>query len=80
MFKILDGFVTDAQNLVIGGMMVVAIAFVGMTWMRTKALAPTLGSLLLGAVVLYGVSNFDDLATIVQKDVDAKNKTVQVNT
>ena len=80
MFKILDGFVNDAQNLVIGGMMVVAIAFVGMTWMRTKALAPTLGSLLLGAVVLYGVSNFDDLATIVQKDVDAKNKTVQVNT
>jgi hypothetical protein len=78
MFRILDGFVDDAQNLVIGGMIVMAGVFTGTTWARTKALAPTLGALLLGAVVVYGVRNFDDLASIVEKDVDTKNKTVQV--
>jgi hypothetical protein len=70
MFDILDGFVDSAENTIQGAMVVVAIAFVAMTWMRTKSLMPTLGALLLGAVVLYGVNNFRELSERVEEDVE----------
>lgn len=70
MFEILNSFVRDAENLLIGVIVVVAIAFVAMTWMRTRALAPTLGALLLGAIVIFAVFNFRGLARIVESDVD----------
>jgi hypothetical protein len=76
MFEILDGFVRSARSTLLGGMGVVAIAFVAMTWMRTRALAATLGALLLGAVVIYGVSNFDALSNDIKQDVDDRRRVV----
>lgn len=70
MFQILNGFVTDARTLMQGVMLVMGIAFVGATWWRTKAMAPTLGAVLLAAIVVFAVNNFDTLSNDVKRDVD----------
>jgi hypothetical protein len=72
MFQILNGFVADARTLMQGVMLVLAIAFVGATWWRTKAMAPTLGAVLLAAIVVFAVNNFDDLSKDVEHDVDQR--------
>ena len=78
MFQILDGFVGKAETTMIGVVTVIAIFIVAATWLRTRSLAPTVGTLLLGAIVIYGVSNFEKLSDDVQKDVD-KQRTTPVN-
>jgi len=70
MVDILNGFLSDALALVKLGMALMAIVFVLMTWVRTRSLVPTLGALLLGAVVIYGVNNYDFLSQQVKEDVD----------
>jgi hypothetical protein len=70
MVDILDGFLSDAMALVKVGMALMAIVFVLMTWVRTRSLVPTLGALLLGAVVIYGVNNYDFLSQQVKEDVE----------
>jgi hypothetical protein len=70
MFQILDGFVGRAETTMIGVVTVVAIFIVAGTWLRTRSLAPTVGTLLLSCVVIYGVANFDTLADEVKSDVD----------
>jgi hypothetical protein len=74
MIEILNGFMRDATGLVKLGIGLMAIVFVMMTWIRTRSLAPTLGALLLGAVVIYGVNNYDFLSTQVKEDVDEHSK------
>jgi hypothetical protein len=70
MFQILNGFVADARTLMQGVMLVMGIAFVGATWWRTKAMAPTLGAVMLAAIVVFAVNNFDTLSNDVKRDVD----------
>lgn len=70
MVDILNGFLSDALALVKLGMALMAIVFVLMTWVRTRSLVPTLGALLLGAVVIYGVNNYDFLSQQVKEDVE----------
>jgi O-antigen ligase len=71
-FDILNSFIADARVLVLGVIGVLAIVFVGMTWMRTRSLAPTLAAVLLGAVVVYAVNNFDDLSDDIEQDVSRR--------
>ena len=49
-----------------------AILFVVMTWVNTKSLVPVLGAVLLGAVVIYGVQNYDFLQTQVEEDFEQR--------
>jgi hypothetical protein len=64
----------------IGVMIVIAIFIVAATWIRTRSLAPTLGAVLLGAIVIYGVSNFRVLSNDVKNDVNQeRNGPVHVN-
>jgi hypothetical protein len=74
MFDILNSFVRDAENLVIGGIDVLAIVFVGWTWWRTKAAATTVGALLFAAVIVFGVNNVDILSGDIEKDVDQRRR------
>jgi hypothetical protein len=46
-----------------------ALVFVGTTWVRTKSLAPTLGALVLGAVVIWGVNSMPVLQQNIQEDI-----------
>ena len=69
MLRIINNFITSFQTLVIAGILLLAIVFVGMTWVRTRSLAPTLGAVMLGAVVVWGVNNIDVLEDKVDEDV-----------
>lgn len=71
MFKVFNGVIEDAEYLMNAAIIVMATWFVVWTWFRTKALVPTLGALLLGAVVIFGVSGFDTtLKNRIDEDVD----------
>lgn len=70
MFDVFDGVIRDARFLLTAAISVVAIWFVAWTWFRTKALVPTLGSLLLSAVVIFGVTNLPALTDRIEQDVD----------
>jgi hypothetical protein len=68
--EIINNFIESFQVLVAAGILLLAIVFVGMTWIRTRSLAPTLGAVLLGAVVVWGVNNIDVLENKVNEDVN----------
>jgi hypothetical protein len=70
MSDLLLGFMTDARLVLLMAIGVMAIAFVFMTWFRTRSLMPTLGALLLGAVVIAGVNRMSTLQTLAEKDID----------
>ena len=70
MLEIINNFIESFQVLVVAGILLLAIVFVGMTWIRTRSLAPTLGAVLLGAVVVWGVNNIDVLENKVNEDVN----------
>lgn len=70
MSNLLHGMMNDARSLLVGAIILMAIAFVIMTWARTRSLVPTLGSLLLGAVVIAGVSRYTDIKKGAEDDID----------
>lgn len=55
----LNSETTAIGGLIQNGISVLAIAFVGMVFWRSKAFAPTIGALLLAGVVIWGVRNID---------------------
>jgi hypothetical protein len=71
MFDVFDGALEDAKELLTASVGVIAIWFVVWTWVRTRSIVPVVGAVLLGAVVLFGVSQMDGtLKTEVQEDVN----------
>jgi hypothetical protein len=70
MKNVFNGLINDAETLMISAMIVMSIWFAIWTWIRTKALAPTIGALLLGAVVVWGVSNVRGLRDQVNEDIN----------
>lgn len=70
MKNVFTGLTNDAETLLAGAMVVMAMWFVIWTWVRTKSLAPTLGAVLVGAVVVWGVNNIGVISQQVDEDVD----------
>lgn len=70
MSNLLNGIMADAKEVLLGAIIIMAIAFVIMTWIRTRSLVPTLGSLLLGAVVIAGVNQYGDLKKVAEQDIE----------
>lgn len=70
MIDVLTEFRKDVQVLLVGVMTVMAIWFVMWTWVRTRSLVPTLGALIVGALVIYGVSSYTFLRDQVKEDVE----------
>jgi hypothetical protein len=66
---ILDDMLSDAENLLVAVVAVMAVWFVVWTWIRTRSIVPVLGSLIVGAVVLWGVYRMDYLRGRVNDDV-----------
>lgn len=69
MFNIFNGAIADAKTLLSAAIAVMAIWFVIWTWVRTRSVVPTVGAVLLGALVSFGVSKMDTLETAVEEDV-----------
>lgn len=70
MADLINGIMHDAREVLLGAIIIMAIAFVLMTWVRTRSLVPTLGAILLGAVVIAGVNNYGDLEQIAEDDIE----------
>lgn len=70
MADLINGIMHDAKEVLLGAIIIMAIAFVLMTWVRTKSLVPTLGAILLGAVVIAGVNNYGDLEKVAEDDIN----------
>jgi hypothetical protein len=69
MVQIIENFLGDFTALVKLGIALLALVFVATTWVRTKSLAPTLGALVLGAVVIWGVNSMDVLQRNINEDI-----------
>ena len=70
MFDVFDNALARSEQLLQASVGVIAIWFVVWTWVRTRSVVPVVGAVLLGAVVLFGVSQMDgQLKTEVQEDV-----------
>lgn len=69
MFDIFKGSLEDAKTLLNLAVGVIATWFVIWTWIRTRSIVPVVGSVLLGAVVTFGVFRMADLRTAVEDDV-----------
>jgi hypothetical protein len=75
MKDMIAGLTEDAEGLLIGAMVVLAVWFIIWTWVTTKSLAPTIGALLVGALVVWGVSNIRFLADKVDEDIPGGSST-----
>lgn len=71
---ILENLFSTAYGLIVMGMIILAIVFAAMTWVRTRSLVPVLGALLLGGLVVIMVSRFEWLANRIGEDVDELDK------
>ena len=69
MIQTLNNLIAQAQVLVVAGIGLMAIVFVGVVWARTKSAVPTVGAVVLGAVVVWGVSNINFVQQKVDQDI-----------
>jgi len=70
--KMLEGLMNDASTVLIAACATLAIWFVLWTWVRTRSVVPTVGALLLGAVVLWGVNNVGGIRGKVEEDIERR--------
>jgi hypothetical protein len=59
----------EAQDLVTAAVVLMAIVMVVSTWARTRAFVPTIGALLFGAFVVWGVRNIDFFEERIGEDI-----------
>jgi hypothetical protein len=75
MTEMLQGFMNDARILLIGAVILMATVFVIMTWARTRSLVPTLGAVLLGIIVVAGVTSYATIQEAVESDIQRHTET-----
>lgn len=69
MIELFNGKIAEVQALVQSGVGLMALVMVGVVWAKTKAFVPTMGALLFGAIVIWGVHNTDFLQRKVGEDL-----------
>lgn len=70
MVDIIDGLMGDAMFLLESAIVLMAIIFVISTWSRTRSMMPTIGALVFGVFVIWGVWNIDILQQEVEEDIE----------
>lgn len=71
MLETLTDLTADARLLIQAVVVVFAIGMVVATWARTKSAVPTVATLVMAAVVIWGVNNIDVLQGKVNEDLGA---------
>lgn len=66
----LTALIADARLLIEAVVVVFAIGMVVATWARTKSAVPTVATLVMAAVVIWGVNNIDVLQSQVDQDLN----------
>ena len=70
MLEIMTNLLSRVQLLMITAVLVMAIWFVVWTWVRTRSLVPVISALLLGAVIIWGVSHYTNIQTYIGEDIN----------
>lgn len=70
MIENLTSLTADARLLIQAVVVVFAIGMVVATWARTKSAVPTVATLVMAAVVIWGVNNIDVLQSQVNEDLN----------
>jgi hypothetical protein len=73
-FNWVNGTLGDIKALAITAAGVLAIAATVMAYWKTRSWAGTLTAAILGAIVVYAVSNMDDLSDMVDSEVPGNGK------
>jgi hypothetical protein len=71
MIQNLTSLTADARLLIQAVVVVFAIGMTLATWARTKSAVPTVATLVLAAIVIWGVNNIDVLQNQVNEDLGA---------
>lgn len=69
MIDLFHNLIDEAMDLVTAGVVLMAIVMVVATWARTRSFVPTIGALLFGAFVIWGVRNVDFLEEQIGEDI-----------
>ena len=69
MFDIFLGGLADIYTAIIAVLVVMGLWFVTWTWAKTRSLVPTLGSIIVGVLIIWGAANFNFLTRQVNDDV-----------
>lgn len=72
MTDMMTGLINDAEVLLTMVVGVVGIVFVIMTWVRTRSVMPTLGVVILTAVVWWGVNNYQWIGNTAGSDIQGR--------
>jgi hypothetical protein len=70
MTQLLHGLMSDVRGLLVAFMVIMSIVFAIMTWNRTRALVPTIGAVLFGALVVLGVASTTSISNRIREDVE----------
>lgn len=70
MMETLTNLAAEAELLIQAVVVVFAIGMVVATWARTKSAVPTVATLVLAAVVIWGVNNIDVLEREINEDLN----------
>jgi len=78
MIQNLTSLTADARLLIQAVVVVFAIGMTLATWARTKSAVPTVATLVLAAIVIWGVNNIDVLQNQVNEDLGAPGPAADV--
>jgi hypothetical protein len=67
--ELFHNLIGEAQDLVMAAVVLMAIVMVVSTWARTRSFVPTVGALLFGALVIWGVRNVDFIEEQIGEDI-----------
>ena len=68
MIQLLSDKIADVEGLVRAFVGLMALVMIIVVWVRTKSFVPTLGALLFGAFLIWGVNNVDFLEQKVDEE------------
>jgi len=66
---LVNNLIAEAQDMLTAAVVLVAIGMIIATWARTRAIVPTIGAIVFGAVVVWAVFNIDFLQEQVGEDI-----------
>lgn len=73
MIDLLSSKLADVEGLIQSAIAVMALVMVISVWARSKALVPTLGAVMFGALVVWGVNNVEFLEQKVDEEFQSSS-------
>lgn len=72
MIDLLNDLIGRVEGLVIGGISLMALVMIGVTWAKTRSFVPVVGAVIFAALVIWGVHNVDFLQERIGEDIEVE--------